>query len=125
MKGILRSSAMHTAAGGVLMGSWAWFANRGFDWPAPVLAALVQGAITASITYVMKRVIETVSARSGGIAQFILPPMAAAMVSASVLIGLHSLAGTPALWLTIAVPFSVATVYAVIYAATLARGSVE
>ena len=122
MTGLLQSSALHTAVGFVLMGSWAWFANRTYDWPAPLVAALVQGAITATITYALKRAIEAVSARTKGRARYVLPPLVAALISALVLTSLHALAGTPALLATISVPFSVASIYAVIYSATLVKG---
>lgn len=121
MRALLQNSALHIAIGFTLMGSWAWFANRSFDWPAPLIAALVQGAITACMTYVLKRVIETVSPRVTGIARYILPVLAASAMSATLLTVLHSLAGTPALWLTILVPFCVATIYAITYAFTYAK----
>ncbi|MEM8731871.1 MAG: hypothetical protein AAGF79_18320 [Pseudomonadota bacterium] len=116
---ILRSNLAHGAAGFLLMGSWAYFANRNFPWPAPALAFAVQGTLTAAITLLLKRTIETVLARAPD--QPWLAPMAAAAISGTLLCAVHTLAGTPAFWMTIAVPFSVATGYAILYTWRLAR----
>lgn len=116
---LLQSRAAHGAAGFALMGGWAVFANRGHPMPAPLLAGLVQGCLTAAITLFLKRVIEAVSARSQGAMRLVLPPACAALTSAVVLGGAHWLAGTPALLATVAVPLAVSTCYAVLYAWTL------
>ncbi len=116
---LLRSSVAHGLAGFLLMGGWAAFANRAFPMPAPLLAGLVQGCLTAAITLVLKRLIEAVFAAVPMPWQVLLPPLCAAAVSFSLLTLVHSLAGTPALWLTVSVPFTVATCYAVLYTITL------
>ena len=118
---LLQSKALHGAGGFVLMGLWAGFANRGHPMPAPLLAALVQGAITATITLFLKSVIEAIFARNTGWRQIALPPLAAFSLSLSLLVLLHSLAGTPALWATISVPLGVSTLYAFLYTLTLDR----
>lgn len=109
------------AAAFVAMGGWALFANRGHPMPAPLIAALVQGTISAVITLFLKRVIEAISARLSGRAAVLLPPLAAAMISAGLLISLHIGAGTPEIAATIAVPLSVSTGYALIYSLALRR----
>ncbi len=120
------SNLAHMAGGFVLMGSWAAFANRAHPWPAPLLAGLVQGALTAVITLFLKRVVESVSARFSDHRRRWVPPLAAAGISAGLLTVAHGLAGTPALLATISVPFCVATGYAAIYAQTLAtRGGAD
>lgn len=117
---ILRSDIAHTLAGVAMMGGWAAFANRGYPWPAPLVAGLVQGAITGSITFVMKRAMEWMAARTRGL----LPPaLTASAISATLLTTIHTIAGTPAFWATIAVPFAVATTYGFAYALTLRRGA--
>ncbi|MCP3968983.1 MAG: hypothetical protein GY717_01410 [Rhodobacteraceae bacterium] len=110
---LLRSNLAHGLGGLVLMGSWAAFANRAFPWPAPALAFAVQGALTAGITLLLKWAVELVVARQP--TRPWLAPMAAAAISATLLTTVHMLAGTPALWATIAVPFFVATSYAALY----------
>jgi hypothetical protein len=116
---VIRSNLAHGAAGLLLMGSWAAFANRAHPWPAPALAFAVQGALTTVITLTMKRVIEAVLRWQPG--RPWLAPLSAAAISASLLSSFHTLAGTPAFWATIAVPFSVATGYAGLYTWWLVR----
>ncbi len=116
---LLRSSVAHGLAGFVLMGGWAVFSNRGHPMPVPVVAGLVQGCLTAAITLILKQVIEAVFARFAPPWRLILPPLAAAALSVCVLTLVHSLAGTPALWLTLSVPLSVSTGYAILYTITL------
>lgn len=119
MTGILRSSTAHGIAGFLLMGGWAAFANRAHPMPAPLFAGLVQGALTACITLFLKRMIEAIFHRTGGLAQLLLPPLTALAVSTGLLTTVHRLAGTPALLATIAVPLCVSTGYAFLYTLTL------
>lgn len=118
MTPILHSNAAHVLAGIMLMGGWAFFANTGYPWPAAVIAGLVQAIITGTITLVMKKSIEWVASRTRGI---VLPTLAASAISASLLTIVHTIAGTPAFWLTVAAPFSVATIYGATYTFTLRR----
>src|SRR3569833_615536 len=103
------------------MVGWAFFANRthGGDalWPA-----LAQGTLSALITLVLKRSLEAMSRRASGPTAYIAPPFISAATILTVLIVAHSLIGTPEMFATIAVPWSVSTLYAIVYAATLARG---
>lgn len=105
----------------VCMGGWTWFANRAHGgealWPA-----LAQGTISALITLVLKRSLEAMSRRASGPTGYIAPPFISATTIATVLVVVHSLIGTPELFATIAVPWSVSTLYAIVYAAALARG---
>jgi len=118
---LLHSKALHGAGGFLLMGLWAGFANRATPMPAPLLAGLVQGAITATITLFLKSVIEAIFARFTGWRRIALPPLAAFTVSLTLLVILHSLARTPALAATISVPLGVSTLYALLYTLTLDR----
>ncbi|MAM61975.1 hypothetical protein [Maritimibacter sp. UBA3975] len=114
----LHSNIAHIAAGVTMMGGWAFFANLGHDWPAPLIAGLVQGMITATVTLFMKRAIEWVARRTVGV----LPPtLTASAISASFLTVIHTAAHTPAFWLTVALPFSVATIYGATYTFSLRR----
>ena len=103
------------------MGGWAVFANRAHEMPAPLIAGVVQGLLTASITLVLKRVIEGIFHRSDGWLRLVLPPCSAFLISVVLLTVVHSLAGTPALFLTILVPITVSTIYAFLYTLTLSR----
>ena len=89
--------------------------------PAPVLAGIVQGLLTAVITLFLKRVIEAIFHRSEGWLRFALPPLAAFAISVTLLSAIHSLAGTPAIIATIVVPITVSTLYALTYTITLSR----
>lgn len=100
------------------MGGWAFIANLTHSWHAALLAGLVQGAITGTMTFFIKKAIETVASRTTGM----LPPtLAASAFSATVLTTIHTIAGTPAFWTTVIVPFSVATIYGATYTFTLRR----
>lgn len=103
------------------MGGWAVFANRAHEMPAPLVAGLVQGILTATITLFLKRTIESIFYRATGAARLVLPSLAAFLISLVLLTAIHALAGTPALLATIAVPLTVSTLYAFFYALTLSR----
>ena len=118
---LLQSKAVHGAGGFVLMGGWAVFANRAHEMPAPLIAGLVQGLLTATITLFLKRIIEGIFHRTAGWQRFVLPPVAACLISIALLTVIHSIAGTPALLATISVPITVSTLYAFFYTLTLSR----
>lgn len=118
---LAESSRAHMAGGFLLMGSWAAFANRAHPMPAPLLAFLVQGTLTALITLGLKRMLEALAARLPGRAALLVPPLAACLVSLALLATVHGLAGTPEVPTTLAVPTSVATLYAALYAWRLWR----
>lgn len=112
---LARSSVMHVIGAFVAMGGWSYFANSAHPMPAPLVAGLLQGTISACITFVLKTTIEYLNARFEGMAALLLPPVIAFCVSSSLLLLLHSLGGTPEILKTIALPLTVATSYAAIY----------
>lgn len=118
---LLQSKAVHGAGGFLLMGGWAVFANRAHDMPTPVIAGIVQGLLTATITLFLKRTIESIFQRTTGLRRFVLPPFTAFCISVALLSVIHTLAGTPALLATISVPVAVSTLYAALYTVSLAR----
>ncbi len=118
MTGIAGHRATHMAVGFVLMGVWAMWANRSHQMPAPLIAGVVQGTLTALITGLLKAIMDGLFDRTSGLAALILPPVAAAATSVTVLSVVHKIVGTPEVWLTLAVPSTVATIYGVIYTAT-------
>ncbi|SIO32921.1 hypothetical protein [Vannielia litorea] len=109
------SSIAHTASGALLMGGWAFFANAAHPMPASLWAALVQGAMTAVITYGLKRVQEALVPRLPGPAGLLVPPLVCCAMSFGLLFTIHSLAGTPEVLATLALPTTVATLYACAY----------
>ena len=112
---------MHVVVAFVGMGGWALFANRAHG-AAAIGPALAQGAMSGVITLVLKRALEAFAARLSGWTAYVLPPLTTASVILAVLIVVHRLIGTPEIAATIAVPWSVSTLYAIVYTAALARG---
>jgi len=116
---VAKSSVTHVLFAFLVMGAWAFFANSNHVMPKPLIAGLVQGVISASITLVMKKALESLSSRLPGLSALYLPPLIVCTSSLAVLITLHTLARTPELTKTIALPFSVAATYAVVYTLSL------
>jgi mannose/fructose/N-acetylgalactosamine-specific phosphotransferase system component IIC len=119
---LMKSSIVHVAFAFLAMGSWAAYANRAHPMPAPLLAGLIQGTLSAIITLLLKRGIEYLASRFTGLAALLAPPVIAGLVSASVLSVIHTIGGTPEIARTIAVPLTVATSYAALYNLSLWRG---
>ena len=118
---LMRSSIVHVGFAFLAMGGWAAFANRAHPMPAPLQAGLLQGAISATITLVLKRAIEYLASRFSCLTALLAPPVIAGLVSATLLTILHTLGGTPEIAKTIAVPLTVATSYAALYNYSLWR----
>jgi hypothetical protein len=116
---LARSSAVHMLGAFLAMGSWALFANRAHGLAAALPAAVLQGALSACITLTLKTVVERLAPRFAGLAALCAPPLIAAGLSAALLTTLHSLAGTPEVLATVALPLIVATSYAAIYNTSL------
>ena len=119
---LMRSSIVHVGFAFLAMGSWAVFANRAHPMPAPLLAGLIQGTLSALITLLLKRGIEYLASRFSGLTALLAPPLIAGAVSASLLTLIHTIGGTPEIVRTIAVPLTVATSYAALYNFSLWRG---
>jgi hypothetical protein len=118
---LMRSSLVHMAFGFLAMGGWALFANRSHGLEQAWPAALVQGALSALLTGVIKRALEAMDGRIGGPAAWVVPPLVTATGVLTTLVIAHSLVGTPELLATIAVPWSLSTLYAFLYNAALVR----
>lgn len=112
---------LHMAVAFVLMGGWAVFANSGHPMPRPLVAGAVQGAMSALITLFLKHVIEALATRLRGPSALILPPLAAGGISVGLLVPVHTVAQTPDIPRTIAVPVCVTLVYATTYTFALWR----
>lgn len=115
----MRRAWLHMATAFVLMGAWAVFANRAHPMPRPVLAGAVQGAMSALITLCLKRVIDALAARLSGPMARVVPPVAAVAISLGVLVPVHTLAQTPDILRTIALPVDVTFLYATLYTLSL------
>ncbi|MFI4935633.1 MAG: hypothetical protein ACHP7N_13500 [Caulobacterales bacterium] len=118
---LARATSVHVAFAFVAMGGWALFANRTHG-AAAVAPALAQGALSGMITLALKRALEALAARLSGPIAYIAPPLITASVILTLLVGVHSLIGTPEIAATIAVPWGVSSLYAILYNAALARG---
>lgn len=125
MRDLARSSIVHVAVAFLAMGGWAFLANRAHAFPQPLVAGLVQGALSGAITLVLKRMIEASATRLAGIAALVLPPLVAVALSVAILTTIHTLAGTPEILATISLPVGVTALYSTLYAAALWRQKVS
>lgn len=121
LAGLARSGAVHGAVAFLAMGAWAAFANREHGPGAMAMAGVVQGTVSCIITLILKRSLEAMFARMHGPVAIAAPPLVTMAVVLAVLFTLHRLAGTPEIWTTIVVPYTVSSTYAWIYTFTLAR----
>lgn len=121
MAKLARASATHVAFAFVAMGGWALFANRAHG-TAAIVPAVAQGALSAAITFVLKRTLEWLAKRLTGWRALTLPPLATASAILTTLVVVHVAIGTPEIAATIAVPWSVSTLYSIVYTAALVRG---
>ena len=114
---------MHVAFAFLAMGGWAMWANRGHGLEHAVPAGLVQGTLSAGLTFGIKRGLEAMVQRLSGIAALVVPPVVSCCAVLALLVGAHTLAGTPEIWTTIAVPYAVSSTYASVYTAGLVRAA--
>ena len=120
-RSFFRSSAAHMAFGFLLMGGWALFANRAHGLDEAWLPALAQGTVSALLTAVIKKVIEWLDGRIAGPLAYVAPPLITASSILATLFAMHSLIGTPEIAATIAFPWSISTLYAIVYNAGIVR----
>ena len=118
---LLRASWVHVAAAFIGLGGWTLFANRFHPFDEALTAALVQGTMSGTITIVLKRFLEWASGRMSGAAAALVPPAISASTIFLVLTTVHRLAGTPEVLATIAVPWLVSTIYALLYCRAITR----
>lgn len=117
----LRSTPGHVAFAVLAMGGWAALANRDHGAAAMATAFAAQGALSGLITLLIKRWLEWAHARLTGPAARLLPPVASCLTVAGLLTGVHTAVGTPEVLATVAVPWTVSTLYAFAYALSLER----
>jgi hypothetical protein len=115
------SALVHFLVAFLAMGGWAFYANRKYPMPQPLVSGLVQGMVSALLTLFLKTAIDFMARRFSGTTALWAPPLVACLVSASVLVVLHLLGGTPRIAKTIAVPLLVSTSYAALYNYSVVR----
>jgi hypothetical protein len=115
VRGFMGSSVVHVLFAFFAMGGWAVLANGQHPMPRPILAGLVQGTVSAGLTFFLKSTIDTLSRRFEGSTALWAPPLIACLASTSLLVVVHAISGTPEILKTIAVPLLVSTSYATIY----------
>ncbi|MEM7507483.1 MAG: hypothetical protein AAF415_12135 [Pseudomonadota bacterium] len=108
-------SWVHMLGAFLMMGGWAFWANSAHTMPKPLIAAAIQGTLSAGITFGLKRTVEALAAQLEGLAALVVPPLVAFAISLIGLSTIHWLGGTPEIWATIALPMTVATLYATVY----------
>lgn len=118
-----RSTLAHVSFAAVAMGGWALFANRSHGMAGAVRPAIAQGVMSGLITLALKQTLEALAGRFNGGLAYVVPPAITATTVLAVLVGVHALIGTPEIAATIAVPWTVSTLYAFGYTATLVKGS--
>ncbi|GAB4235667.1 MAG: hypothetical protein Tsb0032_40870 [Kiloniellaceae bacterium] len=114
-RALAHSHLAHLAGAFLVMGSWAFIANRDHAVDEALTAAVLQGTLSACVTLTLKSFIEKIAPRFSGHAALALPPLLAFCLVGGVLILLHRVSGTPELLATVALPLAAATVYAAVY----------
>ena len=122
LKGLASSGVVHVAFAFFAMGGWALFANRHHPMPKPLLAAVIQGTLSALLTLYLKTAVDALSRRFRGTKRLFLPPLLACLGSSAALVAIHTMSGTPEVLRTIALPLAVSTTYAAIYNYSISRG---
>ncbi|HEV7306547.1 hypothetical protein [Ensifer sp.] len=122
LRALAGSGAVQVAFAFIAMGGWAFFANRLYPMPRPLVAGIVQGTLSALLTLYLKTAIDFLSRRLRGAGRLILPPLVACLGSSAVLVAIHAASGTPEILKTIALPLAVSTSYAVLYNLSISRG---
>ncbi len=118
LRDLLGNRIGHIAFAFLGMGGWAFWANRMHEMPAPLIAGVVQGMISASLTIVMQMLI---------IALFRwrqnpwLCILGASLMSLTTLLAMHTVARTPELLVTIALPWCIGVTYAVLFSFNTAK----
>ncbi|MEI2300364.1 hypothetical protein [Ensifer sp. MJa1] len=122
LRALAGRGAVHVAFAFIAMGGWAFFANRLHPMPRPIVAAGVQGTISALLALYLKTMIDALSRRFHGVSKLVLPPVIACLGSSAVLVTIHAASGTPEILKTIALPLAVSTSYAALYNYAISRG---
>ena len=112
---LLKRTSVHVIFAFVAMGSWAFYANIAHPTPTPLIAGMVQGIISAALTLFLKGSVDWMRPRFSYTLGYFMPALIAVCASAALLITAHSVAGTPEITTTIAVPLMVSSLYIFTY----------
>ncbi len=109
-------------AGFLVYGGWAWYVNAAHSAEAGMRAGLLQGTysliLTFSTTLLMERVYAMLKTRNGAVA------LTTAMTSVLLFItaaGIHMIAATPEILMTILPGWVIGTIYTAVYVISLHR----
>ncbi|WP_179381116.1 hypothetical protein [Jannaschia marina] len=116
---LARQTWLHMVAGALLMGGWAWIANRMHPMPEALQAAAVQGCLSAALTGVLKTGADHLLRY---LPHWSLAAAVAFILSAALLLKVHAMAGTPEIAATVAVPLAVSGSYVFLYSYLNRRG---
>lgn len=108
IKKLAAQTWLHVALGAILMGSWAFFANRQHAFADALQAALLQGALSGLLTAFLKTLADRLQKT---LAHWSLAAGISLAFSATFLLTAHWLTGTPELGATVAVPLLVSGSY--------------
>ena len=103
--------ALHMLVGFIVMGSWAAFTNWTYAMPAPLIAGLVQGTMSAAFTLGLRWLTEVVAARMHRKRTMSLVPVVICAVTVAILTVIHTLAGTPEILRILLVAVAITTFY--------------
>ena len=117
---VARHRLTHIAFAFCVLGGWAVWANRAHAMPAPLIAGLVQGLISATITIALQRLI---TATYGATHSPLATIGAAACFSLVTISGIHWLSGTPEILATIILPWLVGVSYIILFTLGLHKGA--
>jgi len=123
LRRLASSALVHFLLAFLAMGGWAFYANRKYPMPQPLVSGLVQGMLSALLILFLKVTIDFLARRLTAAAAFWAPPLIACLASAAILVVLHTLGGTPKIAKTIAIPLVVSTSYAAAYNYSIYRRS--
>lgn len=115
LRHLASSTFLHMLVAFLIMGCWAFHANRHFPQPQPLVSGLVQGMLSALLTLFLKSAVDFLARRFHGFAAFWVPPAIAGLGSACLLVIMHMISGTPHVFRTVIFPLLVSIVYSSLY----------
>ena len=105
------STLLHVGVAFLAMGGWAFYANAAHPMPEPLIAGTLQGCISAGLTLFLKRAVDWMRPKFSPALGYVVPAGIALTMSAALLLCAHTVAGTPEIFMTIALPLIVSATY--------------
>lgn len=110
--GLAGRTWVHVIVGAVLMGGWAMLANK----MHPASDMIQAGAVQAALSGILTACLKTIADRLRRVVpHWTLAALGALLVSATLLLTTHHLAGTPEILVTVFVPLLVSGTYIFTY----------